>query len=110
MVGYVVFASEGEVDAALRLCHAPTPIPCPTTSPVGLRKWAREYLLARPSVGALEKVAEEGVALYDKQREEAEKIRVKAGQPDEEGWITVTRKTPRAVVSLLTCYKPTFTP
>lgn len=99
MVGYVVFASEGEVDAALRLCRAPTPIPCPTTFPVGLCKWAQEYLLARPSVGVLEKAAEEGVALYDKQREEVEKRRVKARQPDEEGWITVTRKTPRVVVS-----------
>lgn len=97
-VGYVVFASESDVDSALRLCHTPVPISCVVPA-VGLRKWSREYLLRRRARTLLERDAEVGVALYDHQREEAEKVRAKAGKPDEEGWITITRKTRRIVVS-----------
>ena len=99
-VGYVVFASEKDVDSALRLCHAPIPISCSVSS-IGLRKWSREYLLQRPTLASLEEGAEEGVALYDRQQEEAGKVRLKVGQPDEDGWITVTRKTPRMVVRMV---------
>lgn len=97
-VGYVVFASESDVDSALRLCHTPVPISCVVPA-AGLGKWSHEYLLQRRARTLLEMDAEVGMALYDRQQEEAEKVRANAGQPDEEGWITVTRKTRRVVVS-----------
>ena len=101
-VGYVVFSRSSEVNAALRLCEAGSapPIKCDVAL-VGLRKWAHEYQSSRPDVASLERWAEVGVALYDRQQEEASRVREKAGQPDEEGWVTVTRKTPRIVVSEL---------
>jgi len=97
-VGYVVFATESDADAALHLCHAQTSISCITPT-VGLRKWSSDYMKGRPNVQLLEKAAEVGVALYDQQQEEAAQEQERAGQPDEEGWIKVTRKTPRIVVS-----------
>lgn len=102
-VGYVVFSRSSEVTAALCLCSTDhsslsTPISC-TVPATGVQKWAREYLLSRPTAASLEKAAEVGVALYDRQQEEAAQARERAGQPDEEGWVTVTRKTPRPVVS-----------
>lgn len=99
-VGYVVFSMETEVDAALRLCHAPVSISCLVSSDsVGVSKWVWQYLRGRPSADSLEKEAEAGVALYDRQQEEALEARLKAGLPDDEGWITVTRKTTRLPVS-----------
>ena len=96
-VAYVVFAAESDADSALQLCHAPTPIDCPV-GPLGLQKWTTEYQMGRPTRASLEKGAEVGVALYDRQQEEAKRLKVKAGMPDEDGWITVTRKTPRTLV------------
>lgn len=99
-VGYVVFTSEKDLDNALKLCHSSDPIPC-ALSRCGLAKWSSEYMQDRLRVGLLEEMAEVGVACYDKQREEAELARKKkAGVPDEDGWITVTRKTPRISVSM----------
>lgn len=99
-VGYVVFASESDVDSALRLSRTPVPITC-GIAPVGLGKWSRQYLHRRPTRTALERQAEVGVALYDRQREAAEKERVKEGKPDEDGWIKVPRKTHR--VAMVSC-------
>ncbi len=99
-VGYVVFSSEKDLENALKLCHNSDPIPC-TLSHCGLSRWTTEYMQDRLRVGLLEEMAEVGVACYDKQHEEAELARKKkAGVPDEDGWITVTRKTPRISVSM----------
>ena len=97
-VAYVVFSTESEAMSALNLCLTSEPIPC-HTSCVGLSKWSREYMLGHPSVTSLEAAVEEGVALYDRRREEAIQKQKKAGEPDEDGWITVTRKTPKIIVS-----------
>ena len=98
-VGYIVFGNENDVSKALKLCHNLDPISC-SLSLIGVSKWTRDYLADRPSISSLEEMAEVGVACYDKQQIEAELAKKrKAGLPDEDGWITVTRKTPRYNVS-----------
>lgn len=109
-VGYVVFSQSSEVKAALRLCVSvdspshPPPIMC-VVPPRGVHKWSHDYMCGRPTVTSLERLAEVGVALYDEQREEATRIQERAGQPDEEGWVTVTRKTPKHLVRGRPYYK-----
>ena len=94
-VGYVVFTSESDLEDALKLCRSSDAIQCPL-SRVGLSKWTHDYMEMRPKISLLEEMAEVGVACYDRQQEEAEMARKKkTGVPDEDGWITVTRKTPR---------------
>ncbi len=97
-VSYIVFSTEDEAESALKLCLTPDPILCPINL-VGVRKWAREYDLLHPSMEALEMDAEMGVALYDQQQKEAELVRSRLNKADEDGWITITRKTPRGMVS-----------
>ena len=89
-VGYVVMPSVSEATAALKLCVSGTALPC-CLSDIGLRSWSGQYTGARPTVTTLESVATGVVTSYDHQHQEKFKER-KAGQPDEEGWITVTRK------------------
>ena len=105
-VGYVVFASEKDADSAVNLAKKSVgdPILCPLPPEcVGVRKWAWQYMQGRPSAASLERGAEVGVALYDRQQEAELKERKEGGVADEDGWIKVTRKTPKFVVSLIDC-------
>ena len=89
-VGYIVMSSESEARAALQLCDVDTALQCRLTS-IGLKRWTTHYSKERPSVSALEGMAVDVISSYDLCRNEKLKKR-RFGEPDEEGWITVTRK------------------
>ena len=78
--------------SALKLCASGVPIPC-TTRDTGLRRWCKQYEDSRPNVEYLESSVAKVMAEYDKRVEDSKKEREKASQPDEEGWVTVTKKT-----------------
>lgn len=92
-VGYVVFLEESEVTSALKLSSSTSPLPC-NTAPVGLMKWCIDYQRQYLDTAALEAAVEQKMATYDMEKE-ADKAQSRKGfsRPDEEGWITVTRKT-----------------
>ena len=85
-------SSKSEVTSALKLCSSDSPLPC-VVGDVGVRRWCREYCEARPNVESLESSVGVAMETYDMRVEEAKKEQLKASQPDEEGWITVTSKS-----------------
>jgi len=99
-VGYVVFRTENDSDRALKLCGSSEVIPC-SLSRVGLTKWMWEYMEERPKLCLLEDMAEVGVACYDRQQEKTKLARTRGNVPDEEGWITITKKNPKISVRFL---------
>ena len=90
---YIVMSSASEAKAGLKLCEVDSALPCQLDqTSVGLKKWTQEYIVARPNVSTLERDAVGVVSDYDL-RQNLERLKTrKAGEPDEEGWITVTRK------------------
>lgn len=96
-VAYIVFSDKEEVATALQLASSSTTLPC-NVGPVGLAKWCAEYQAQFPDPATMETAVEEKIAVYDHQKE-ATKASLKKGlsEPDAEGWVTVTRKTPRVV-------------
>ena len=86
-------SSVDEASAALEMCKGDSPLPCILAgSNVGLAKWTSQYCEARQPLSVLKRVTADIVNAYDiEEREEKEK-RKRAREPDEEGWITVTRK------------------
>ncbi len=92
-VGYIVMSSVDEAGAALKLCEAETALPCPLSSTdFSLKKWSLHYAKQRITMTSLEGDAVGVINSYDQQQYK-EKMREKRhGQPDEDGWITVTRK------------------
>jgi len=98
-VGYIVFSSSEEVAAALNLCSASEPIPCTVQRLVGLAKWCAEYALVRTNLKSLQAEVEAQLRTYDSQKEEEGAKRKRAREPDEEGWITVTRRRPQTQVN-----------
>lgn len=92
-VGYIVFQEEDEVTRALSLCSGGVPLSC-CIERVGLSKWCMEYQERYPLESTLEREAKEGVAAYDEWVEREAKRKKRLSEPDEEGWITVTNKTP----------------
>ena len=103
-ISYIVFSTEEDLLAALKLCSVGTAIPCNTSTFVGVVKWCRHYTQQRPSVSLLEERAEMGVSLYDQKQEAAAAARKRVGQPDEDGWITITRKTHKYMVRVSSTY------
>ena len=94
-VCYIVFQEEEEVTRALSLCSG-VPLSC-SLERVGLKKWCVDYRERYPSESILEKEAREGVNAYDEWLEKEMKRKKRLSEPDEEGWITVTAKTPRNI-------------
>ena len=90
--GYIVFKNEEGVSRALSLCSKMV-LSCAINS-TGLSLWCREYMKAHPCESTLESTAQEGVVSYDMWAEEEKKRKKRLSEPDEEGWITVTKKTP----------------
>ncbi|XP_038065255.1 ribosomal RNA-processing protein 7 homolog A-like [Patiria miniata] len=68
--------------------------------PTGYKKWCSQYSTARPDVGDLQKEIDEFMQEHDTSvQEEEEKAKEQEGVPDEEGWITVTRKSAKPAVA-----------
>ena len=92
-VGYVVFNTAEEVDCALKMCGVSEAIVCTCTDgSCGTQKWCAEYLKERRSLSTLEALVEQTVMRYELNKQGAKDERTKTGEPDEEGWVTVTRK------------------
>ena len=92
-VGYVVFSSEDEVECALKMCEVSEPVACACMEgSCGVQKWCAEYVLERRSLSSLESLVEQAVKRYELNKQVAKDNRAKTGEPDDEGWVTVTRK------------------
>ena len=82
-----------EASAALRLCEADTALPCSLCSTdLGLNKWTHRYAKQRRTMTSLEGDAVGVVNSYDRRQNKERMMEKRRGQPDEDGWITVTRK------------------
>lgn len=65
----------------------------------GLAKWCSEYAANRPNPQKLQKEVDNFMLNYDKEKKkEEEEAKEKEGVADEDGWITVTKKTKKKVV------------
>lgn len=84
-------SSASEASAALELCDTDTALQCRLTS-IGLKRWTALYAKERPTVSALEGMAVGVVSSYDLCWNEERLKERNVGEPDEEGWVTVTRK------------------
>lgn len=92
-VGYVVFSSADEVDGALKMCAVTEPVICTCArGSCGFQKWCADYARDRTSVSGLEALVEQTVMRYELKKREDKDERRKTGEPDDEGWVTVTRK------------------
>ena len=91
-VAYIVFASPEELKSTDALYKSKKPIACSVEDiAVGLGRWCARYKSERPSRQLLETAVEEGVREYDRLKEDKKEVQEKLAQPDEEGWITVSR-------------------
>ena len=96
-------SSKSEVTSALKLCSSSVPIPCMTCD-TGIGRWCKQYQDSRPNIEHLEASVAKVMAEYDKRVEDSKQERERASQPDEEGWITVTRKShKRKVIFQIIC-------
>ena len=91
---FIVFKEEEEVSRALSLCSGESPPLSCCIGDAGLRKWTREYQERYPVQHLLEKAATSGVSAYDEWVESERKRKKHLSEPDEEGWVTVTKKAP----------------
>ena len=95
-VAYIVFDSSETADSALKLGHKKTALLC-KVGPTGLTKWCADYVKCRTTLTSLEAQVTGFMADYDKRKEENEKHKQGLQEPDEDGWITITRKNPKPV-------------
>lgn len=93
-VAYIVFESFSCLEKALKLSSVEPLILSKKESPVitGLEKWYIEYNSRIVNPGDLQKDIDKYMADYDAKEEEKVKKEKVAGEPDEEGWITVTKR------------------
>ena len=95
-VAYIVFDSSETADSALKLGYKKTGLLC-KVGPTGLTKWCADYAKCHTALTSLEAQATDFMAGYDKRKEEIEKHKQRLQKPDEDGWITITRKNPKPV-------------
>lgn len=93
LVGYIVFCEEDDVTRSLSLCCGAVPLNC-CVGDTGIKKWCREYQDRYAMAHILEAGAKAGVSAYDEWVESERKRKKSLSEPDEEGWVTVTKKTP----------------
>ncbi|XP_072040352.1 ribosomal RNA-processing protein 7 homolog A-like [Amphiura filiformis] len=95
-VAYVVFKSPSAVEKAMNRKHSEPYILISDDQPAleaGYKKWCTEYKSERPNLKDLQKEIDEFMQTYDqKVSEDIQKAKEEEGTPDDEGWITVTRK------------------
>jgi len=92
--GLVVFQSKSSVE---QLMDPNKPVVATFTSKgtlLGLQKWTAEYHEKRPKKEELQAKVNQTIKQYDQQKALERKLLLeKSNQPDEEGFITVTRQT-----------------
>lgn len=85
---YLVFKTSRGLQNALKLKQV-------ASGPIktGLQKWCDEYLEKLLQPGRLQEEIDTYMAAYDERREQEEATAKLADQPDDDGWVTVTKKT-----------------
>lgn len=85
---YLVFKTSRGLQNALKLKQV-------ASGPIktGLQKWCAEYLQRLPEPKLLQAEIDSYIAAYDDRRQEEEAAAKLADQPDDDGWVTVTKKS-----------------
>lgn len=93
-VAYIVFESFSGLENALNLSSTTPLILSTEKSPVvtGLKKWCLEYNKRIINPKALQADIDSFMREYDIKEEEMMKKEKEGGEPDEEGWVTVTKR------------------
>lgn len=93
-VAYVVFEKSSSVEMVMNIEPEEKLILMAeeSTVPFGLPKWCKDYNNRLINPEEIQKEIDEYMAKYDKIVEEEESRLKEAAEPDEEGWITVTKK------------------
>ncbi len=89
--GYIVFKTKEGLDEVLKMCKSNMTLSCPIKN-TGLSALYNDYKRQRPPIRILRARAEKQVEKYDTLKDEERKRKRLLSEPDEEGWITVTKK------------------
>jgi len=95
-VAYVVFDSSESASAGIQLGSRKKSVLCKVKS-TGLAKWCLKYADDRKTVKSIESTVADFMAEYDSRKLEDNKVKKGLQEPDDDGWITVTRKNPKPV-------------
>ncbi|XP_030855192.1 ribosomal RNA-processing protein 7 homolog A [Strongylocentrotus purpuratus] len=103
-IAYIVFKDDSSVVRAMKQKYKEPFILSPEGEPGGLvtgyRKWCSEYEARWEDPKQLQKKADDFMIEFDKRKhEEKEQAKVEEGVPDDDGWVTVTRKSTKPVVA-----------
>lgn len=85
---YIVFKTSRALQNALALKQV-------ASGPIktGLQKWCDEYMERLPNVDKLQAEIDSYMANYDERKEQEDAAAKTADEPDDDGWVTVTKKT-----------------
>jgi len=95
-VAYVVFDSVESAREALKLGGRKKSILCKLGF-TGLAKWCSNYVDDRKTVKSIESTVSNFMADYDSRKLEDDTVKKGLQEPDDDGWVTVTRKNPKPV-------------
>lgn len=95
-VAYIVFDNAESASEALQLGGRKKSILCKVKS-TGLAKWCSDYAEERKPVKLIESTVAEFMADYDTRKLEDEETKKGLQEPDDDGWVTVTRKNPKPI-------------
>ncbi|XP_063961803.1 ribosomal RNA-processing protein 7 homolog A-like isoform X1 [Lytechinus pictus] len=103
-IGYIVFDKSSSVTRAMKQIYKESFILShegQADGPVtGYRKWCSEYESRWEDPKILQKKADDFMKEFDKRKqEEKELAKEEEGVPDDDGWVTVTRKSTKPVVT-----------
>ncbi|KAJ8036777.1 Ribosomal RNA-processing protein 7-like A [Holothuria leucospilota] len=99
-VAFIIYTDSKELEKSIKeLCQVKMLKADVTTMKTGLAKWCSEYAANRPNPQKLQKEVDNFMLNYDKEKKkEEEEAKEKEGMADEDGWVTVTKKTKKKVV------------
>ncbi|PIK37187.1 putative ribosomal RNA-processing protein 7-like A [Apostichopus japonicus] len=99
-VAFIVFANFKILEDVIKKITKVEKLEADTsTYKTGMAKWCSAYAASRPDPEKLQTSVDTFMKEYDKEKEKkAELAKEQEGVPDEDGWITVTKKTKKKVV------------
>lgn len=92
-IGYLVFSKVSDLDRAMKLTSLNTLCSEENDLKCGLSKWVQEYNNSVPIIPKLKKEIDNFMMAYDKKKALESKTVKALEEEDEEGWITVTKKS-----------------
>lgn len=111
--GYVVFGDSQHLDNAIKDKHKTTVVLSTDARPIatGMAKWCAEYRQRWPDPALLHRQTSQYIATYEKRvAEQKAELAQKANEPDEDGWVTVTRGSKKSVATSTLGKKTQLTP